>query len=65
MSNPNFLLSTNGNGKKKIHNDQHLYTYHMNLLQNINHNLKGRKFKHVGMTLQMYKYTSNASPCQL
>ncbi len=37
----------------------------MKLLQNVNRNLKVRKFKHVGMTLQMYKYTSNASPCKL
>jgi len=50
MSNPNVLLSTNGNGKRFFHNDQHWYIYHMKLLQNVNPNLKVRKFKHVGMT---------------
>jgi hypothetical protein len=65
MSNPNVLISTNGNGKRVFHNDQHWYTYHMKLLQNVNCNLKVKKFKHVGMTLQMYKYTSNAGPCKL
>jgi hypothetical protein len=65
MSNPNVLLSTNRNVKRFVHNDQHWYIYHMKLLQNVNRNLKVRKFKHVGMMLQMYKYTSSASPCKL
>jgi hypothetical protein len=39
-SNPNVLLSINGNGKRFFHNDQHWYTYHMKLLQNVNCNSK-------------------------
>jgi hypothetical protein len=51
---PNVLLPTNGNGKRYIQNDQHWYLYHMKMLQNVNRNLKVKKFKHVGMTIQMY-----------
>jgi hypothetical protein len=65
MSNPNVLLSINGNAKIFFHNDQHWYIYHVKLLQNVNRNIKVRKFRHAGMRLQMYKYTSNACPCKL